>query len=191
MGDYMKNYDYRYVGPVFPESKGGGMLTTVISGGQTGADIGGLMGAMAIGLKTGGYAPKGYRTENGPCPELAMFGVKEMLSMDYRLRTEKNIKESDCTVIFGNGSSLGSVLTSNLCKAHDRPCVEVYYPQIAPIENVAKSLLSWLYKEKDVHVLNVAGNRESGNPGITAYVFRAFLEMRRIDHLVLARPASS
>lgn len=42
------------------------MLTKIISGGQTGADEGGLEGARLLGIPTGGTAPKGYRTENGP-----------------------------------------------------------------------------------------------------------------------------
>jgi hypothetical protein len=35
----------------------------IISGGQTGADQGGLFAAEILKIKTGGYAPKGYRTE--------------------------------------------------------------------------------------------------------------------------------
>lgn len=43
-------------------------LRWIISGGQTGADQGGLDAGKALGLKTGGLMPKGWRTEAGPRP---------------------------------------------------------------------------------------------------------------------------
>ena len=46
-------------------------LTTIISGGQTGADQAGLLAAQALGLQTGGWAPHGWRTDAGPAPWLA------------------------------------------------------------------------------------------------------------------------
>jgi hypothetical protein len=39
------------------------MLERVISGGQTGADQGGLRAARACGIPTGGWAPRGWLTE--------------------------------------------------------------------------------------------------------------------------------
>ena len=40
----------------------------IVSGGQTGVDRGALQAAMALGLDWGGWAPKGWRAENGPIP---------------------------------------------------------------------------------------------------------------------------
>jgi len=40
-------------------------LEMVISGGQTGADRGGLIAAKELGIPTGGTAPLGYKTEAG------------------------------------------------------------------------------------------------------------------------------
>ena len=37
----------------------------IISGGQTGADKGGLIAAKKANIKTGGIAPKGFMTEAG------------------------------------------------------------------------------------------------------------------------------
>ena len=47
-------------------------------GGQTGADQGGLRAARACGIPTGGWAPRGWQTEDGPCPALANFGLVEI-----------------------------------------------------------------------------------------------------------------
>lgn len=38
-------------------------MIKIISGGQTGADMGGLEAAREYGFPTGGYAPKGWMTE--------------------------------------------------------------------------------------------------------------------------------
>ncbi len=47
------------------------MLDRVISGGQTGADQAALRAARAAGIPTGGWAPLGWKTEEGPAPRLA------------------------------------------------------------------------------------------------------------------------
>ena len=52
------------------------MLTKIISGGQTGADQVALSVAVRLGLKTGGYAPLRYMTEDGPDPTLARYGLE-------------------------------------------------------------------------------------------------------------------
>ena len=40
------------------------MIKTIISGGQTGADMGGLL-AELVGIPRGGYCPKDFSDENG------------------------------------------------------------------------------------------------------------------------------
>lgn len=47
------------------------MLERIVSGGQTGADQAALRAARAAGLPTGGWAPRGWLTEEGPAPWLA------------------------------------------------------------------------------------------------------------------------
>lgn len=41
------------------------MIEKVISGGQTGADVGGVLAARLHHIKTGGWMPKGWKTLNG------------------------------------------------------------------------------------------------------------------------------
>ena len=51
-------------------------LTKIISGGQTGADMGALLAARDLGMESGGVAPKGWRTEDGPQETLLLsFGL--------------------------------------------------------------------------------------------------------------------
>lgn len=123
----------------------------VISGGQTGVDKIGLMVARILGIKTGGTAPKGWRTEDGPDLSLEGFGLVESSSRSYALRTSKNIKDADFTVVFGDVNSAGSLFTIRECKDQGKPCVT----------NPDALTLARLLRSKNVQVLNVAGNRGS------------------------------
>lgn len=126
----------------------------IISGGQTGADIGGLVGARRAGIPTGGTAPRDFKTEKGPKPEeLKAFGLVMHPSAHYRDRTKENVIASDATLIFcENPDTPGTQLTLALCKEHNRP-----------------HLLIQAISEKP-RVLNIAGNRESTSPGIARRV---------------------
>src|SRR3546814_7241191 len=91
-------------------------VTLVISGGQTGADQGGLLGARDAGVRTGGTAPRDWRTEDGAAPWLAEFGLVESQRKSYAARTRANAEAADGTVLFGNPLSAGSALTARCCK---------------------------------------------------------------------------
>lgn len=135
------------------------VLEKIVSGGQTGADQAGLRIASKFGIPTGGTAPPGYRTESGPAFGLLVgYGLKEgdPDPRTYPRRTHKNITDSDGTVIFYGVASAGSNLTVHLCGKMSKP----YLVNPAP-EDLAK----WI-RDKDIKVLNVAGNRHSVCPEI-------------------------
>ncbi len=132
-------------------------VTLIISGGQTGADWGGLLAAADIGIATGGLAPKGYLTELGSNLELVKFGLVESDSVDYEVRTVHNVLTADATVIFADSiESDGTKLTIASCIKYQKPYL---------INPDALTLHDWLL-ERQVKVLNVAGNRESIAEGI-------------------------
>lgn len=143
----------------------------VISGGQTGSDQGCLRAARSLGIATGGYAPRGYHTEEGPAPWLGTdFGLLEHWSQhDYAPRTEANVKLGDATVIFGR-RSVGSNLTERLCQQYRKPFIWIHDPA-AKGELLRFQL--WLARHQP-ECLNGAGNRESVTPGIGSLV-EAFL----------------
>ncbi|HUZ75772.1 MAG TPA: putative molybdenum carrier protein [Stellaceae bacterium] len=141
----------------------------IISGGQTGADQGALKAARRMGLRTGGAAPKGYLTELGPRPDLLKgFGLVEHESATYSLRTAANVFDADATLILGTELDRGSTLTANLCRKYGRPFRVVTDASPAAAEAVA----SWLCAEHERRgrplTLDVAGNRESHEPGLEA-----------------------
>lgn len=140
-------------------------LFCIVSGGQTGADQGGLFAAEVLELQTGGYAPKGWRTEAGPAEWLQTFDLIESDSEDYRRRTRANVAGSDATAIFGHRSP-GSNLTEEQCRLLGKPCLWVNIEDgKLPSDKSPMHVRLWLIRHK-VGVLNVAGNRESKNPGI-------------------------
>ena len=54
------------------------MLAKIISGGQTGADTGGLLAGKRLGIKTGGTAPPRFMTDAGTNYALHLsFGLVE------------------------------------------------------------------------------------------------------------------
>jgi len=137
----------------------------IISGGQTGADRAGLEIARELGIETGGTAAQGYRTEDGPDLTLKDFGLVEHLSPRYRLRTQKNVKDADGTVIFGDTSSPGSRETLYACERYGRPFL---------VNPSAGTLAAWMLAHK-IEILNVAGNRRSKHPTIAPFVRAALV----------------
>src|SRR3546814_8317953 len=100
-------------------------VSLVISGGQTGADQGGLLGARDAGVRTGGTVPKGWRTEDGAASWLAEFGLVEGQGKSYSARTRANAAAADGTVLFGNHLSTGSALTERYCTDFAKPILRL------------------------------------------------------------------
>ena len=130
----------------------------VISGGQTGADQTGLFVARELGLETGGYAPLGWRTDEGPATWLKDYGLVETRFASYRIRTRLNARHADGTVWFGICGTPGFLCTSGATR------VLAINPSIG-------HLIWWLHHER-IEILNVAGNRKRTNPNIEADVRR-------------------
>jgi hypothetical protein len=154
------------------------MIKRIISGGQTGADQGGLKAGEALCLETGGWAPYNWMTAEGPQEELLRdYGLKAAPydPKIYPVRTRLNVKFSHGTVIFGNTSSPGCRLTLKFCETSLRPCI---------LNPTSKELGLWIIKNH-IEVLNVAGNREHKNPGISLKVQEILIETLRRDNDLL------
>ena len=151
-------------------------LGKIVSGGQTGADQGALSACVQRGFPYGGWIPKGRRTEKGQVPA-RYRKLRQHWSRHYPPRTEKNVVESDCTVIFTYGKpDGGSLLTIGFAKQHGKPCLKVDLNQ-APDAAVAR-VVRWIKRNlPDGAVLNVAGSRRSKAPGIHRAVTRAVLDV--------------
>lgn len=151
-------------------------LKKIISGGQDGADRAGLEIAKELGYETGGTMPKGCRTAKGSDPSLKDFGLVEHSSPYYPPRTIENVKNADGTVWFGRKNSPGGIETFRAIAHFEKPWIANPTPQT----------LREFLDEYDIETLNVAGNRETTNPGIGERV-KDTLRKALYDHQRSAR----
>lgn len=139
------------------------MITKIISGGQIGADIAGLRAAIKLGLGTGGWMPKGFRTKAGSRPEYAtMYGIQEHTHYEYPPRTYLNVLESDGTVRFANNfNSPGEKCTLRAIKTYMQTYFDVDMANFEPERHGYEPFRAWI-EGQQIKVLNVAGNAIPG-----------------------------
>jgi hypothetical protein len=144
------------------------LLERIVSGGQTGVDRGALDAALALDIPHGGWCPLGRVAEDGTIPP--EYELRETPSPEYPMRTEQNVVDSDGTLILYRDRLIGGTeLTRRLCVKHERPVITVDLAALSD-EDLTR-VRSWI-KERAVHVLNVAGPRESSSPGIADQAMR-------------------
>lgn len=160
------------------------------SGGQTGADQGALFAGRALGYATGGWAPKGWRTDTGPALWLDQYGLREHPSTSYPPRTRLNIEETDGTLVVGYAGSPGCRLTVAHAEKLDKPLHVVTWTSGDRLPDIQQrvDVFNWLSTNRIVK-LNVAGNRESSQPGIEAVT--AWLLMMVIPPLATVDPVKA
>jgi hypothetical protein len=183
----------------------------VVSGGQTGADQGGLEAARKAGVQTGGQAAAQYKTSIGNNPMLQAYGLAARGSYDER--TKVNIDYADGTVIIAHDlNSPGTVLTRNYAKTAHTKLLELDVSEIirlarlGPMNGTGPVIdlivqhaaeLSQFITKHQIQVLNVAGNRELKPDGkqygilamhMTAeWIVGTALELLSIDQKLIKR----
>lgn len=155
------------------------MVKKIISGGNTGSDLGGLLAAERFGLVTGGTAPKGFKTEAGRQSLLSSrFFLVESKSENYYARTRENVIDACATIILSKKrNSTGTRQTIRCCVELQKP-----YILINPFAIDAANDIFLFLKNNEVEILNVAGNRESIAPGITKQVASMVMKALRLLH---------
>lgn len=145
-------------------------IVKIVSGGQTGADRGGVDAAIELGVTHGGWCPKGRLAEDGVIPP--KYNQTETNSKNYVRRTEKNVVDSSATSIFANGTPTGgSKKTADFAEKHGKPyiCVDTGKSETETTER----LIEWTRNLRNPQIiLNVAGTRERKAPGIQKQVAR-------------------
>ena len=162
----------------------GAVLRRVVSGGQTGVDRAALDAGLALGMPVGGWCPRGRRAEDGPLDP--RYPLEETPSRDYAERTAWNVRDADATLVLTRGRPTGgTALTIEEAGRQGKPHLVVDLAG-GP---VAADAAEWI-AERGVGVLNVAGPRESQQPGIHAEARRFLLEMLE-DLTASRRPGPS
>lgn len=156
---------------------GGGLGFLVYSGGQTGVDRGGLDAAIDLGLDYGGWAPRGLRAEDGRIPEPYASRMRETDGTEYGTRTRFNVRDSHGTLLVSFAEFLtgGSASTVRCARRMGRPCPCRHLVLSDPLSEVAtQRVLDWL-RDHAVRILNIAGPRESKEPGVQVAARRALV----------------
>ena len=145
-----------------------GKLQKIVSGGQTGVDRAALDWALAGGVPCGGWCPLGRWAEDGPID--ARYPLRETPDVKPALRTEWNVRDSDGTLIVTLAGRItgGTLLTDNLAKRLSRPLLHLSEADGSLAEQ--EELLRRFIDQNEISTLNVAGPRESGEPGVGQFV---------------------
>jgi hypothetical protein len=139
------------------------MILKIISGGQTGADRAALDFAIRHKIPYDGWVPKGRKTEDGTLPE--KYNLQEMPTGQYSKRTEKNVLDSDGTLIISHGLLTGgSALTTSFAELHRKPWIHIDL-EMASYSEAARTIQEWVGRN-GIKTMNIAGPRESKDPMI-------------------------
>jgi|SRR5208283_2240625 len=142
----------------------------IISGGQTGADRAALDVAIELGIDYGGSIPKGRLAEDGLIDSKKYPRLTELETADYPARTKQNVIEADATLAFTEGILTGGTRkTIDFAKKYKKPYCHINLKKTSVEDSVAE-IIGWLNIHRP-QVLNVAGPRESGAPGIYSKVY--------------------
>jgi hypothetical protein len=142
------------------------MLKRIISGGQSGVDRAALDAAIRIGIPHGGWIPRGRITEDGPLPQ--RYRLVEMPTDSYAERTEKNVVDSDGTLIISRGTPTGGTdYTRKMALKHGKQMLHIDMALHRNPLDAASLVSSWIEMNK-IETLNVAGPRASKDPNIYA-----------------------
>jgi hypothetical protein len=164
-----------------PTSDRAGLVARVVTGGQSGVDRAATDVAISLGVTYGGWVPKGGWAEDRPSPPGLLttypdFQVSE--SGDPDERTVRNVRAADATLVLIREpvTSPGTARTRRCAAALGRPLAVV---ELAAADRDA-ILTSFCGHLTSGCSLNLAGPRESEDPGIYAAATSFLLAHRRL-----------
>jgi len=144
---------------------------TIISGGQSGIDRAALDFALKHKIPCGGWCPRGRKAEDGLIPD--HYPLEEANFESPQHRTKKNVDESDGTLIlYITEPDEGTRFTLQYAKEGKKP---VYILKESDKVNSAEFSL-WMDVNK-IKVLNVAGPKESSEPGVYDFAIKAMKQL--------------
>ena len=155
-------------------------IVEVRSGGQSGADRGAMDAGLACGVHVEGWCPAGGWAEDYPEPPgvLALYPqMKETPSAEVIQRTEWNIRDSSCCIVFNTragGTSPGTDAGFAFYEKYGIPHFEIDPDGPAPIEAQVQAAVEWLNSlDDDAIALGIGGPRASEYEGIYDIAFEA------------------
>ncbi len=124
---------------------------------------------MELDLSCGGWCPRGRKAEDGPID--GRYPLRETESAKYNVRTRRNVRESDGTLVLTIGEPVGGTSLTVAVAERERKPLLVLDLDMQPLPTI---VCEWLELHQ-IQTLNIAGPRESVQPGVHELA-RAFLK---------------
>ena len=149
----------------------------IVSGAQTGVDLGALDAALNTGLLCGGWCPEGRYNEEGSLPD--KYPLKELKDGHYIERTLENVLDSDGTlIIYFKQLEGGTELTLRFCIEREKPYQLIDATEVSSVR-AAEKLVGFI-KSSSIQTLNVAGPRASKQPEAYAYTYDCITQFLKL-----------
>lgn len=120
--------------------------------------------ALQQGIMCGGWVPRGRQAEDGVIPR-HYLNLRETETDDPKERTERNVRDSDGTLIITRGIPAGgTALTLEVAARLSKPVLHLDLERES-IPLAARQLVEWI---QNLHpaALNIAGPKSSEDPEI-------------------------
>ncbi len=139
------------------------MLSRIISGGRSGAEIAALAAALAMGIHCQGWLSPGSDPGAGADP----YGLKALPENDPRNPDEVNALEADGTLIITYGEITGlAAAVRDAADRRERPWLHIDLVQRSKFD-AAMAIRAWIV-EKRIAALHVSGATSNESPAIRA-----------------------
>ena len=128
-----------------------------------------LDAAIKLGLPYGGWAHKGRIKKTGMSPDNC--NIRELDKAGYFERMEKNIIDSEGTVILTHGQFIiGLKGVKDLANKHKRPCLHVDLTEI-PLNWAISSIRKWM-TNNELEIVYFTGSKPIAAPNLTQEVIQ-------------------
>jgi Circularly permutated YpsA SLOG family len=139
------------------------MLKKIISGGQPGVEMASLDAALKLDIPHAGWTYKRKRAENGVL--LEQYDLKTIDVPSYHVRLEKNIINSDGTIILTHGQLIiGSKIIKDLAKKHNKPCLYIDLTECA-LNHAISSIRKWILNN-EIEAVYFTGSKAVGQSSV-------------------------
>ncbi|MGI9569358.1 MAG: YpsA SLOG family protein [Desulfobulbia bacterium] len=155
------------------------MIKKIISGGLPGVELAALDAAIKLGIPRKGWTYKRRQTKTDALPE--QYNVKEIANPSYFERLEKNIIDSEGTVILTYGQLIrGSNATEDLANKHHKPSL-LLKPNECTLNHAISSIRKWM-DNHEIKEVFFTGSKPIASPNIHKEVIQIIEGICQVEH---------
>ncbi len=141
-------------------------------------ELAALDAAIKLGIPHGGWTYKSRKTENDELSE--QYNLKEIAYPSYFERLEKNIIDSDGTVILTYGQLIrGSIATKNLADKHNKPCLLLELNECT-FGHAISSIRKWMDKN-EIEEIFFTGSKPIASPKLHEEVIQIIKGISQVE----------